>query len=374
MTLESASALGIDAVVLAETPNESAARTASQVRIGSPHDTVAVRALAAEVDVVTFDHELVDLELLSALESEGMVVWPSSRTLLNSVDKAAMRRLCERHALPGPIFVTIGASDRVDVADLGQLLGWPLVLKAARGGYDGRGVYIVDGPAEGARVIDELQVAGTGIVAEAKVDIVKELAVLVARRPGGETVIWPAVETAQIGGVCREVLLPGSVEPDLAKRAEALARQIAEAVDLVGVMAVELFDTTERLLVNELAMRPHNSGHWTQDGSVTSQFENHLRAVLDLPLGSTSMTAPAVASVNIFGGPEGSPSLDDGIAGALAVPGAHVHLYGKETRPGRKLGHVTVTGEDAGTARRLAWSAAAALGTEVPREIGEQIR
>ena len=187
-------------------------------------------------------------------------------------------------------------------------------------------------------------------------------------------VTWPAVETAQLDGVCREALLPGSLEAPIAAAAESLAREVAEAVGLVGVMAVEMFDTGAGLLVNELAMRPHNSGHWTQDGSVTSQFENHLRAVLDLPLGDTSLTASHVASVNVFGGPAGSPPLLAGLAGALDVPGAHVHLYGKETRPMRKLGHVTVSGEDARSVRKNAWLAAAELGTPVPLEIEEQIR
>ena len=195
-----------------------------------------------------------------------------------------------------------------------------------------------------------------------------ELAALVARRPGGDTVVWPAVETAQVEGVCREVLLPGTLDPAVAIRAQELARQVAELAGAVGVFAVELFLSEGRLLVNEVAARPHNSGHWTIDGAETSQFENHLRAVLDLPLGATGRRAPAVSSVNVFGAPDGS-APERGLAAALAVEGAHVHLYGKAARPGRKLGHVTVSGESAEETRARAWRAAEAMGTVRPAQI-----
>ena len=373
MLLESASVLGIEVVVLAETMLDGAALTAHEVRLGSPKDPSALRALAGEVDVVTFDHELVDLDTLLELEADGMAVHPSPSTLLYAVDKAAMRRLCEGHGFPGPRFVLLGANDAADIEGLGAHLGWPLILKTARGGYDGRGVFRASDATSAATVIDQIQADGIDVVVEEIADIIRELAIMVARRPGGETVVWPAVETAQIDGVCREVLLPGAVHHDVAAAAEAFALEIADAVALVGVMAVELFETPDGLRLNELAMRPHNSGHWTQDGAITSQFENHLRAVLDLPLGSTAMTASAVASVNVFGGPDGSPPLLSGLPGALRVPGAHVHLYGKETRPMRKLGHVTVTGDDAEVARHRAWEAAIALGTPVPAEIEERI-
>jgi 5-(carboxyamino)imidazole ribonucleotide synthase len=197
-----------------------------------------------------------------------------------------------------------------------------------------------------------------------------ELAVMVARRPSGESAAWPAVETAQVGGVCREVLVPGRLDSGVVEAASALGQKVAEIAGAVGVMAVELFWTGGRLLVNEVATRPHNSGHWTMEGAVTSQFENHVRAVLDLPLGSTAPQHPQVASVNVFGG-----TISGGMDGAdparllakgLAVEGAHVHLYGKSARPGRKLGHVTVCGDEAEEVRFRAWSAALALGTPAP--------
>jgi 5-(carboxyamino)imidazole ribonucleotide synthase len=203
------------------------------------------------------------------------------------------------------------------------------------------------------------------VVVEELLPLDAELAVLVARRPSGSSAAWPAVETAQVGGVCREVLVPGRLPRDVVEAATALGQKVAEIAGAVGVMAVELFWSGGRLLVNEVATRPHNSGHWTIEGAVTSQFENHLRAVLDLPLGSTAPQHPQVASVNVFGGPDGADPAQV-LARGLAVEGAHVHLYGKGARPGRKLGHVTVCGDDAESVRTRAWSAARALGSPLP--------
>jgi 5-(carboxyamino)imidazole ribonucleotide synthase len=203
------------------------------------------------------------------------------------------------------------------------------------------------------------------VLVEEMVDLEAELAVMVARRPSGEAVAWPAVETAQVGGVCREVLVPGRLPPAVMAEAGELGRRVAEIAGAAGVLAVELFWSQGRLLVNEIAARPHNSGHWTIEGSVTSQFENHLRAVLDLPLGAADPSHGQVASVNIFGGPSGRDPIDL-LAGGMATKGAHIHLYGKGARPGRKLGHVTVCGEDAGEVRQRAWSAALSLGTPRP--------
>lgn len=374
MLAEEASALGIEIVLLAEAETDGAVAFVHEVRYGSAHDPVALRALAEEVDVVTFDHELVNLEALHELENQGHRIFPSPEALLFAVDKAAMRRLCTTHDLPAPAFVLLSPGDVVGINELGVTLGWPLVLKAARGGYDGRGVFIVEDAAGADQVIKDLFAAGISVVAEERASILRELAALVVRRPSGELLAWPAMETAQVDGVCREVLLPGTVEPAIAAQALEVARSVAEAIGLVGVMAVELFETPEGIVVNELALRPHNSGHWTQDGAITSQFANHLRAVLDLPLGRTEMTTPAVASVNVFGGPEGSEPLLAGLNDALRVPGAQIHLYGKATRPMRKLGHVNLTGEDASLVRRLAWEAAIALGTPLPSEIEEHIR
>jgi 5-(carboxyamino)imidazole ribonucleotide synthase len=240
--------------------------------------------------------------------------------------------------------------------------GWPIVIKAARGGYDGKGVWPVDGMADLASVLAPLS---GKVLVEELVPLDAELAVMVARRPSGESATWPATETAQVGGVCREVLVPGRLPQSLVDRAGALGRRVAEITGAVGVLAVELFWSGGVLMVNEIAARPHNSGHWTMEGAVTSQFENHLRAVLDLPLGSTAPQHAHVASVNVFGGSDGADPLGL-LRRGLAVDGAHIHLYGKGARPGRKLGHVTVCGDDAGEVRERAWAAALALGTPRP--------
>ena len=369
MLLEAGSALGLDTVVMAEDQRDAAARVGGEVVLGSPLIEPDLRELAERSDVVTFDHELVDLELLARLEAEGTVLRPGTATLEVAVDKSTMRARLAGAGIPVPAYELLGdprsdaAAHAIDA--FAEAHGWPIVLKAVRGGYDGRGVW----PVADRAAADEARAAaaarGVRLLVEEHVDIDVELAVLVARRPGGETVTWPAVETAQVGGVCREVLVPGCLAPGVAAEAARLATAVADLVGSVGVLAVELFSSGERLCVNEVAARPHNTGHWTIEGSVTSQFENHLRAVLDLPLGETAQSAPFIATVNVFGAADGHDP-GESLAGALAVEGAHVHLYGKTARPGRKLGHVTVCGSDPGEVRRRAWAASLALGTPVP--------
>ena len=373
MLAEAASALGIETVVLAESDSEGAAKTATELKIGSPHDRAAMEDLAQSVDVVTFDHELVDLEIIAELESSGVRLSPSSSALLYAVDKAEMRSLLHARGLPCPAFEIIAPGDTSSAKALGEQFGWPFVIKAARGGYDGKGVFVVQDATEAADVIASLHERNITALIEENVEIVSELAALICRSHDGEIVAWPVVETAQFDGVCREVLIPGSLSEQHRLEGEAIARAVGDVVGVVGIMAVELFVTKDGLLINELAMRPHNSGHWTQDGSVTSQFENHLRAVANLPLGSTEVNARAVASVNIFGTQEGG-SLDGFLGAGLKVEGAHIHLYGKESRKGRKLGHVTVCGSNPDDVRNAAWESATALGTEVPHQIGEQIK
>jgi 5-(carboxyamino)imidazole ribonucleotide synthase len=287
-----------------------------------------------------------------------------------AVDKSSMRIQLAAAGIAQPAFDVLDGADPLARTDaFAERHGWPVVIKAATGGYDGKGVWPVGSHEEAAVVVEAAQAARTPLLVEEHVAIDAELAVLVARRPGGETVSWPAVETAQVAGVCREVLVPGRLDPAVLAAAGELGRAVAEEAGSVGVLAVELFSAGGTLLVNEVAARPHNSGHWTIEGAVTSQFENHIRAVLDLPLGMTDPTAPKVASVNVFGAEDASVTetkSDERLARALAVEGAHEHLYGKEPRPGRKLGHVTVLGLDALDVRRRAWTAALALGTPVP--------
>jgi 5-(carboxyamino)imidazole ribonucleotide synthase len=369
MTCEAASELGIPTVVLAEGSPGDTVTPAAEVMSGVPGSRPDMQALAGRCDVVTFDHEQVDLTVLSELVAEGHVVHPGVTTLEMAVDKSVMRARLAGAGIDVPAFALVPPTGAVAaVAAFADDHGWPVVVKATRGGYDGKGVWPVDGPDAVARVCERAAADGVTLLVEEMVPIEMELAAIVARRPGGEAAAWPAVETAQIDGVCREVLSPGRLAVEIGDAAGKLAHRVAEVAGSVGVLAVEMFWTGNRLLVNEVAARPHNSGHWTIEGAVTSQFEGHLRAVLDLPLGSTGATAPQVASVNVFGAADGSDPAA-GLARALAVEGAHVHLYGKEPRPGRKLGHVTVCGDQAGDVRGRAWAAARALGTPVPASL-----
>jgi len=235
-----------------------------------------------------------------------------------------------------------------------------VVLQACRGGYDGKGVWEASDLARATEILDRAGSEGISLLVEERVAITSELAVLVARRPGGSTVVWPAIETIQMAGICRETRVPGSLHPDLAARATELGRRVAAVSGVVGVLAVELFAVGDDLVVNELAARPHNSGHWTIEGAVTSQFENHLRAVLDLPLGSADAVHRHVVMVNVLGAEGSDPRRH--LAEGLSIPDARAHLYGKAPRPGRKLGHVTVCGDDAEQVRHDAWTAATALG------------
>jgi 5-(carboxyamino)imidazole ribonucleotide synthase len=365
MTLEAASALGVEATVLAARRSDAAALVCPRVVHGSPDDADALAELARRCDVLTFDHEQVDPGLLVPLLA-GVAVRPEPAALGLSVDKAHCRRTLRDAGIPQPVFSVLDGADPLEQADaFAAGVGWPVVLKAATGGYDGKGVWIVDGRAEAAEVIEHAGALGVTLLVEAYIDIDAELAVQVARTPTGDQVAWPVVRTVQHDGVCREVLVPAGLPAEVTTEAEEIAGRVAHVVGASGVLAVELFWGGGRVTVNEIATRPHNSGHWTIEGASCSQFENHLRGVLGLPLGETTLRAPCVASVNVFGGADGTDPADR-LADALSVPGAHVHLYGKAARPGRKLGHVTVLGTDPGAVRALAWEAAGLLGTAAP--------
>lgn len=356
MSQAAAIALGIELRVL-DAPGAPAAAAGAALVSGSADSLDDLARLADGMDVVTFDHEHADPAALRELEHRGVVIRPAPETKRLAQDKLHMRRvLGDELGLPVPAFAEVSSVG--DVEAFAAEHGWPVVLKAITGGYDGKGVALVDGPQEAE---ETLAAFGTPVLAEVRVAIDLELAALVARAAGtGEIRAYPVVETLQVDGICNEVVLPARVDPAIAARADALALELAEAIALEGLLAVELFVSGEDILVNELAMRPHNSGHVTLNGCLTSQFEQHLRAVLGWPLGATRAIAPAAAMVNVLGPADGS---DPGtrIAGALAVEGAHVHLYGKAPRPGRKLGHVTALGPDGDAALDAARAAAAIL-------------
>ncbi|HEY4456311.1 MAG TPA: 5-(carboxyamino)imidazole ribonucleotide synthase [Pseudonocardiaceae bacterium] len=364
MTHQAAIALGQSLRVLAVSPDEPAPLVTPEISIGSHTDLDALRAFAAEVDVLTFDHEHVPTEHLRALVAAGHRVHPGPDALVHAQDKLVMRHKLAELGLPIPVFAPIDTVDAI--VAFGTKHGWPCVLKAARGGYDGRGVWMLDDPEQAKTLVAELLDAGTPLLVEERVSMRRELAALIARSPFGQGAAWPIVETVQVDGICVEVLAPApDLAPDLADQAQQLALSVADALNVVGLLAVELFQTDAGLVVNELAMRPHNSGHWTIDGARTSQFEQHLRAVLDYPLGSTEALAPVTVMANVLGA-DVTPKMgvDERLHHLFArFPAARVHLYGKAERPGRKVGHVNVLGEDLAVARRTATLAANWLAT-----------
>lgn len=343
MMQQSAIALGVPLRLLAEDAGAAAARVIPDSLIGDYTDLDLLRTWAKSVDVVTFDHEHVPTTHLEALAADKVLCRPGSAALLHAQDKAVMRArmaelnvACPRHRLVRSID---------DVATFAADAGWPVVLKTSRGGYDGKGVWVVHSDDEAAEVL-RVAPAGVAVLAEERVDFVRELSAVVARSPSGQLAAYPVVESTQTNGVCTEVIAPApDLDPALAVEAQQIAMTVAAELDVTGILAVELFETRDgRVLVNELAMRPHNTGHWTIDGAVTSQFENHLRAVLDLPLGSPQARTRWTVMVNILGG--SARTLYDGYPHVQARdPQVRVHLYGKDVKPGRKVGHVTAYGD-----------------------------
>lgn len=354
MTHQAAISLGQSLRVLAESPDDSAALVCSDVRIGSHTDLDALRKFADGCDAVTFDHEHVPGEHIRALESDGVKIFPGADALLYAQDKQAMRERLTALGAPVPRWRAV--STAADIADFAGETGWPVVAKATRGGYDGRGVWML----ADAAAAEELVATGTPLIVEERVALRRELAAQVARSPFGQVAAYPVVETVQRDGICVEVIAPApGLGEELALDAQQLAIDLATELGVVGLLAVELFETDAGLVVNELAMRPHNSGHWTIEGARTSQFEQHLRAVLDYPMGATTLTAPVVVMANVLGGEPGGISIDERVHHLFAEdPGARVHLYGKTIRPGRKIGHVTVLGDDLTQVRARAARAA----------------
>nr|WP_309103227.1 5-(carboxyamino)imidazole ribonucleotide synthase [Microbacterium sp.] len=343
MMIAPAVELGIELRVLAEDEGMSAQLAATA--IGDYRDLETVRAFARDVDVVTFDHEHVPQQVLRALAADGVAVHPGPDALQFAQDKLVMRARLAELGIPQPEWAAVR-----DVDELQRFLdehGGRAVVKTPRGGYDGKGVRVVRAGVEAADWFAGLD-DGDALLVEELVSFVRELAQQVARRPSGQMVAYPVVETVQRDGVCAEVIAPAPAAPErLSQMAEGIGRMIADGLGVTGMLAVELFETDdERILVNELAMRPHNSGHWSQDGAVTGQFEQHLRAVADLPLGDPSPRAPWSVMVNILGGPAAG-TLEERFAVAMSEhPTAKIHTYGKAPRPGRKVGHVNVAGDD----------------------------
>ncbi|MEJ6536243.1 MAG: 5-(carboxyamino)imidazole ribonucleotide synthase [Mycobacterium sp.] len=360
MTHQAAIALGQSLRVLAADPDDPAAQVSPDVVVGSPTDLDALRQTAVGADALTFDHEHVPTHLLDILVAEGVTVLPAPEALVFAQDKLAMRRRLSELGLPVPRFAAVETVGDVDA--FAALVDAPLVVKTVRGGYDGRGVVLTTDLGHAREVVSGYLAQQVPVLVEERVLMRRELSALVARSPLGQGAAWPVVETVQQEGICVTVLAPAPDLPDrLAVEAEALGLRIAAELGVVGVLAVELFETTDgTLMVNELAMRPHNSGHWTMNGSITSQFEQHLRAVLDYPLGDTRAIAPVTVMANVLGAADPpSMAMDERLHHLFGrIPDAQVQLYGKQERPGRKIGHVNVLGSDLGSVRERAERAA----------------
>lgn len=344
MMAQPAIALGLPLRLLAEGEGVSAAQVIPDQLVGDYTDLETLRRVTRGCAVVTFDHEHVPTGHLHVLEDDGLAVRPGPQALVHAQDKAVMRARLDSLGVPCPRHAVVAS-----VAEVEEF-GFPCVLKTTRGGYDGKGVWFVRSAEDCAEPFATAESTGVRLLAEELVEFRRELSALVARSPSGQAAAYPVVASTQQDGICLEVVAPApDLSEELAGEAQEIALRIAGALDVTGVLAVELFETTDgRVLVNELAMRPHNTGHWTQDGAVTSQFENHLRAVMDLPLGSPAPRARWTVMVNILGGPDAEVGrLYDGYPHALARdPQLRVHLYGKELRPGRKVGHVNAYGDD----------------------------
>ncbi|KAA1421100.1 5-(carboxyamino)imidazole ribonucleotide synthase [Nocardioides humilatus] len=344
MMAQPAIALGVPLRLLAEAEGVSAAQVIPDQLVGDYRDLATLRQVTDGCSVVTFDHEHVPTEHLHALEDAGVACRPGPEALVHAQDKIVMREAMTRLGAPQPRWAVVSSEGDVEE------FGLPCVLKVSRGGYDGKGVWVVRTTEDIAEPLAASEAAGVRLLAEELVDFRRELSALVARAPSGQAAAYPVVASTQLDGICHEVIAPApDLDPHRAAQAQQLALRVAGELGVTGVLAVELFETSEgEILVNELAMRPHNTGHWTQDGAVTSQFENHLRAVLDLPLGSPAPRATWTVMVNILGSADPEVGhLYDGYPHALARdPQLRVHLYGKDLRPGRKVGHVNAYGDD----------------------------
>lgn len=331
MTVAPAIALGVTLKLFAQDKDDSAAQICDH-EVGDFRNLKEVLKFARDCDVVTFEHELVPLSVIKGLEAEGVRVYPPSSAFIYSQDKAEMRKVLSD--LPSPVWQLVTDEEKV--------LKFPVIAKAVSGGYDGRGVWKI----LNRDMLDEIISINPKLLVEELIEFDFEIAVMVARSPHGQANTWAPTQTIQVDGICTRTVTPApTLSPELSQKASALALTIAERVGLVGVMAVELFVKGEDLFINELAMRPHNSGHWTIEGSVTSQFEQHLRAILDLPLGDPAMTAPYAVMGNILGG-EKQDMYRPYLHLMARNPELKVHQYMKDVRPGRKIGHVNAVGED----------------------------
>ena len=356
MTQQAAIALGVELRVLSQSPTDSAAQVVGEVFIGEHDDANAIKQISIAADVITFDHEHVPLDILRELESRGVSVRPGASALAHAQDKVLMRQKLETLGISQPKWKVL--SSLTDGIEFAAEVGFPFIIKVSRGGYDGRGVWVCKNEAELSDLLAQPLASNVQWLAEEFIPFERELSAQVARSQHPQMIAYPVVETQQKDGMCSVVIAPApNLSPERSVEAQRIAMKIADALDVTGMLAVELFDTGVEILVNELAMRPHNSGHWSIDGAVTSQFENHLRAVLDLPLGSPKAKFDWTVMVNVIGGD--FPDMYHAYKHVMARdPHVKIHMYGKEVRKGRKIGHVNVSGADLADVMRRAQHAA----------------
>jgi len=331
MSIAPATALGVELLLLAADSLDSGAQVTNHI-VGDYRDLETVRAFAQNCDVVTFEHELIPLSIVKSLEADGVVVRPSSSAFIYSQDKVAMRE--KLSDFPSPRWKVVTSAEQIEL--------FPVIAKAITGGYDGRGVWKISSDEELSALLKQ-----TGkLLIEELINFDCEIAVMVARSPHGQVTTWAPTQTIQQNGICTMTITPApNLSISLSEKAQKLAIDVAALIGVVGVMAVEMFVKGEELFINELAMRPHNSGHWTIEGSGTSQFEQHLRAILDLPLGDPSMSAPFAVMGNVLGSDK-SDMYRPYLHLMARTPTLKFHYYKKEVRPGRKIGHVTMLGEN----------------------------
>ena len=331
MSAAPAAALGIDLLLFAQSTSDSGAQVANYA-VGDYRDLAQVREFAKNCDLLTFEHELIPISIIRALENEGVKFYPTSESFIYSQDKAAMRERLTNYLAPKWQIVTKAE----------EILEFPVIAKSISGGYDGRGVWKVNSQSD----LSTILLANPKLLIEELVDFDFEISVMVARSPHGQAATWAPTQTIQSDGICTMTIAPSpDLSEELSQQAQQIALSIAAEIKLVGVMAVEMFVKGNQLFINELAMRPHNSGHWTIDGAITSQFEQHLRAILDLPLGDTTMTAPYAVMGNVLGG-EKQDMYRPYLHLLARTPKLKIHQYRKEVKPGRKIGHVTLLGEN----------------------------
>ncbi|MCL4448722.1 MAG: 5-(carboxyamino)imidazole ribonucleotide synthase [Actinobacteria bacterium] len=359
MTHQAAVDLDIELVVLANSPDDAAVKGGAPYIVGSPANLDDLKKVAAGSDVITFDHELVPPDHLIALQQQGYLLQPEPRALHLAQNKLDARQLLSKAGFPVPPFAQI--SSIADITNFAEQYGWPVVIKAQHGGYDGRGVYVINSHGQLSRLFEKIFKRSLGESSDIKgwmveqfVDIAAEVSILTARTATSKVAVYPAVQTTQQDGICNHLVMPAPLPAWILKKAKQMGRSIADAIGATGILAVEMFLTRDNeLIVNELASRPHNSGHATIEGCATSQFHQHLRAILDWPLGSTEMRVPAAATVNLIGTElDFNPSI--GVPLALAIENVAIHLYGKTPRKGRKLGHVTAVSNSPSDALELA--------------------